>query len=336
MVRIIAALLVMIWPLMASAQQVWISGSYDNGDFFLGTARLPDGSVALSCGERSPLRPDWLGPQDAHATVTAPGTIVMRFSKQVLGPPRDELANETREIKIVANGVEYQLPAVRFDYFDDGWSVALPANDPFFAGVIAGYGFQVDSLLGHVNVPTVGLAGALPQVIAFCEAKFGDIGLHWSDNPSGVVVSPPPTGAAVQPTQPAPQNDAMVDVAYAHVAQVCGQTPASLGPDHLMIGNIDGDGRTDVVIWWGAIDCGPPRRRPACGAAQCRVDTFLTAAWRGMPQQFNAASVSVARGSDGLDLVQTTGRRAACQTPSAPAECRVFHGWQNSRFQRLN
>ena len=74
------------------------------------------------------MRPDWRGPQEMHATVTAPGAIQMRFSKQVLGPPRDELSAETRAVTILAGGGTYQLPPVSFNYFDDAWTVQLSAS----------------------------------------------------------------------------------------------------------------------------------------------------------------------------------------------------------------
>ncbi|MGZ2256878.1 hypothetical protein [Roseobacter sp. A03A-229] len=336
--RLIAALLLLIWPLTAAAQQVWTPGSYDNGDFFFGTATLPDFSVSLSCGERSPMRPDWRGPQELHATVTAPGAIQMRFSKQVLGPPRDELSAETRAVTIFAGGGTYQLPPVGFNYFDDAWTVQLSAFDPFFPALTQANGFQVDSLLGRVNIPTTGLQGAWLQLIAFCEGKFRDIGMGWGSSPPGAAgpAPQPPAGSPAQPSAPQPQSDAMVETAYTHVAQVCGRDPATLGPGHLLIGNIDGDGRNDVVIWWDAIDCGPPIRRPVCGAAQCLVETFLTAAWSGTPEQFYASSASVVRGSNGLDLLQTTGRLAVCNDPAAPPDCTFYHGWSGGRFQRLN
>ncbi len=336
--RLIAAILVALLPLPAAAQQVWTPRSYDNGDFFFGTAALPDLSVALSCGERSPMRPDWRGPQEMHATVTAPGTIQMRFSKRVLGPPRDELGNETREVEVLANGLTYRLPPVSFNYFDDAWTVSLSAADPFFAALADANGFQVESLLGRVNVSTTGLQSAWTQLIAFCEGKFQDIGLGWAPSPPGAAgqAPPPPAGSPAAPPAPRPANDAMVETAYTHVTQVCGRQPADLGPGHLLIGNIDGDGRNDVVIWWGAIDCGPPLPRPVCGAAQCLVETFLTAAWRGTPEQFYAASATIARGSNGLDLLQTTGRLAVCNDPAAPPDCIFYHGWVDGRFQRLN
>ena len=337
MERLIAALLLALWPLTATAQQVWIPGSYDNGDFFFGTATLPDLSIALSCGERSPMRPDWRGPQDMHAMVTPPGVVQMRFAKTLLGAPQNELGNETREVSIVIGELAYRLPPVTFDYFDDAWVVQLAATDPFFAAFLQAESVQAESLVGRFYVPTAGLQSSWMQLIAFCESKFRDIGMGWA--PAPAAVTPPPAPPAPQsplPQTPVPQNDAMVEVAYSHVRQVCGRDPVTLGPGHLMIANIDGDGRLDVVIWWGAIDCGSPMPQPVCGAAQCLVETFLTGAWRGTPEQVYAASAGIVRASNGLDLVQITGRLAVCQDPTAPPDCRFYWGWHQGRFQRLN
>lgn len=329
MARLIAALIFALLPFGATAQQVWTPGSYDNGDFFLGTATLPDFNIALSCGERSPMRPDWRGPQEMHATVTPPGVLQMRFTKRVLGPPRDELGNETREVTVWADGTSYQLSPVRFGYQDDAWVVQLYADDRLFGALSQANGFQVESLAGRLNFSTTGFESAYVQLVSFCEGKFGDIGMDWTTAPAATAPQPAPAA-------PVPQNDAMADVAYAHVAQVCGRDPVRLGPGHLLLGNIDGDGRNDVVIWWDAIDCGPPLARPVCGAGQCLVETFLTAAWRGTPEQVYATSAGIVRGQNGLDLLQTSGRPAVCQAPNAPADCLFYHGWRDGRFERLN
>jgi hypothetical protein len=326
MVRMIAILLFWLLPVAAVAQAPWRHGSYDNGDFFLGTATLSDLSVALSCGERSPLRPAWRGPQDMHALVTPAGQLQLRFVKALLGAPTDPLSDETRDVILTAAGAGYQLPPVGFDYHADAWVVRLGAEDPVFAAMAASERIDLQGAAGVFSFPGAGFAPAYAQLMAFCQAKFAAIGVGW-----------PIANAAGQPAPADPAADALWPHVSAHLVETCGGAVASLNEGYALRANLDGDGAADFVIAWDAITCAGSIPRPYCGASQCAVDVFVSSAFRPgtRPETIYAAAVSVGPGPGGRDVLRLAGRLANCRAPGAPPDC-IFHwAWRNGTLERI-
>jgi hypothetical protein len=71
------------------------------------------------------------------------------------------------------------------------------------------------------------------------------------------------------PATPPPQGDA-------HLTALC-QGAWYSDPDHVQVADLDGDGREDFVLNWSGVQCqGAMTGRAFCGAANCRIDVFMS------------------------------------------------------------
>ncbi len=297
--RLTLALAVMASPVLAVAQG-WEFNTFDDGSYFSAAIRTEPGpAFALLCGERSPrgLSPQQTG--NMEPDITRPDSVRLFFDDAAISG-FDGATLERQDVLLVVGSTGYRLPTIIWDELFSAWQTDLQANDPVF-NVIAGQPeFELRSADRSVVVPANGFGAAFAQLTAHCQAMFTAIGKPWATVP------------AAQPS--APVRAGMREVAEASIRTGCGG-PAQLDANAILTGNIDGDGREDVVVDWSAITCSGGYPRPFCGAAMCSATVFVSQGFDASegPADLLAAGVRLIDLNNGNNGVVTGGSLSMCQ-----------------------
>lgn len=284
----------LLLPGLATAQN-WQLRTHDDGSYFMAVIYQSPG-FALSCGERSPRGLSAMDTGNMEPTLTRPSLLRMSLSDEELGFPQGIVAPRD-DVMIVAGTLGYTLPGVRFDELFNEWWVDLPADDPVFAAIAsAEQGVDIRSSSGTTPVDATGFAQGHAALSAHCRRMFAAIGKPW-----------PGTSAPQLP----PNSGTMRAAAEADILRGC-NGPSTKGHGYLLAGEIDGDGREDVVLDWQSVECGSGMPRPFCGASTCTADVYLSAshAARGGPETLLAQGVSLvplSNGNMGVRVGQSLG-----------------------------
>lgn len=313
----LAAVLILL-PLAALAQD-WSLRKFDDGSFFSASIAPIDGpEFTLLCGERSPQGLSAAQTGNVESDITPPDAFRLFLSERDIGPPGASAASR-RDVLIVAGSTGYRLSGVTWNELYGSWQVDLPANDPAFAAIAGQSRFELRFNGGAHPVSAIGFDAALSRLTGYCRSMFAAIGKPW---------------ATAAPAAAAPLS--MRQAAEGDILKGCGG-PATKAPGAILTGEIDGDGREDVVLDWRAVTCtlGPPR--PFCGASMCSADVYLSALYprKVKPEPLLALGVRLQPLTNGNDAVAVGGSLSSCQRAFGKPACEFLWYWTGADLARL-
>ncbi len=312
------ALSLVLGPGRAAAQG-WQLRTFDDGSFFLAAISTgPTSALTLLCGEKSPkgLSPYQTG--NTEPDITAPGVLRAGFDHRVIGAPVGGYEPSRGDVILVAGGQGFRLPNVTWNELTYQWEANLSATDPLFAAMRAGGSFELHSRAGRHAVPGAGFGEVFGQLTSYCQNVFASIGKPW---PGAAA----PQGANVA-TARGSAPGVMSQVAENAIVRGC-NGPAARAAGYLLAGNIDGDGREDMVLDWSRISCLSGHPRPFCGASLCSAQVFLTARPGARPFDLLAQDVRLQPLSNGAMAVAIGGSLSMCQNRGGGGCERLF--WWN-------
>lgn len=300
MARLIAALVLAAGPAVA---QDWQFGSFDNGAWFEAHAFVSDASLSVMCGGVSPGGLPL--PQSDEPMITDVGTVMLTLSEAVTGlpgamdpPPRDDVA-------LVADGLGYALPGLEYDLMNaSGWMRPLSLSEPLIGKIMSAQRLAVLRPDGaQIELPRANAGTVMAQMIEFCQER-------WA------------TPAAAP---------SMAAAAEAAILAGC-NGPATRMEGYLLEGEIDGDGRPDVVLDWSEVSCSGDMPRPFCGASLCSADVYLSGSFdRTGPAQLLAQGVALVDLSNGNKAVEVGASLSGC----VGDVCTFYWYWTGQSFEEL-
>jgi hypothetical protein len=301
--------------IVAQAPQ-WQFHSADDGSYFAGRiAPVEDTGLMFVCGERSPrgLTADQTG--NMEPDITPRDTLRLYLPEALIGR-YDGRVDKRQDVMIVAGSTGYRLQMVRYNELFATWEVDLQAENAVFPAIASQAVLELRSTSGKQLIPASGFGAAHAALIAYCQSMFTAIGRPWT---------------TVAPASP-PRVD-MRQVAEAEIRARCGG-PAETDGTTFHIGNIDGDGADDVVVFWNGITCSGGSPRPFCGASACSVQIFLSARHgKGRnPDDLLARSVRLQPLTNGTMGVVTVGETANCR--GRPG-CGFIWYWNGAEMAQL-
>ncbi|MEL6886852.1 MAG: hypothetical protein AAFP87_20260, partial [Pseudomonadota bacterium] len=191
----------------------------------------------------------------------------------------------------------------------------------------------------HAEVDADGPAPLFMNTRAdFCGASAGAFGcsawLGWAGTGFGVVQAIPlngdpgavaraqvaasnapnqtlPSGYAPAPRLPVP--DAPPPAADAHIRGLCQGAFDLVDMSAVQASDIDGDARADFLLNWTGVRCnGGMKGRAFCGAANCRIDVFLSSRGYANPEELLAITADFVQNAQGRVGVLLAGTASVC------------------------
>ncbi|WP_102107929.1 hypothetical protein [Oceaniglobus roseus] len=303
------------------AAQGWQAELSDDGGYAIGTALYSGLPLVFDCAARSvqnPLPADRMWPDYTHAppwqVLIGAGDALVRAS-----------GAERADILLLVDQTGYRLPPLRWNGMDEAWQVALSMGDPMLAALRSASRLvmQVGTEAAW-EIPVAGLGAALDAAQAYCGAAWVAAG----EAPPPGIAAPP----AAPPALPSPQGGAFAlpSQIQAHADAKC-EGRATISPDALQAGDLDGDGAPDVVMDWGGVQCAGRTSRLFCGAANCSLDVFASSRGYGDPiHMLGTALTFVALPSGGLGL-KLDGTYSIC----GETDCDAPFVWSGNRLVQL-
>jgi hypothetical protein len=300
---IIAAML-LAGPAMG---QTWQATTGDSTALLYASAFAPGGTTSFDCTTPSPQGVPLIQTGDHETTRTdRPYDMMVRFNVDLIDP--FVTPNQLQAVRIILDGVAYQLPMVEYQDFYGAWYTWLPMTDGLFLGLTLAREMVVDTGTGAAwSYPTDGLRDAFLTAASHCIRGWEQQGQQtpgalafWRNGPSasapatapapapatgsGLVTGTPlvigsdglgPDGLPVVAFQP-PMLDhrpgeAMGTRAIRAALAACGG-PASFDDYALVEADFDGDGQHDILLTWNFVNCAPTGEsfRPPAGI--CNAD----------------------------------------------------------------
>lgn len=326
MIRLYLFLLALICAPAAFAQ-TWEAALNDDGGYAYGYARAEGLPMAFACNARSVQNRPLIEVGAHEEQPTPPYQMRIEFWGKAIP---DTGVDRRADVVIWADDTAYQLPPVVRDEFYGYWSVTLSMGDgifPEFAGAS-----RLVLAVGQDAVwalPMAGLSAAVEQAQQHCAATLVATG-----NPAPAwfgAVAGAPQAAAPTPT-PAPGAFTIPQQVIGYANRLC-EGAATIAPDALQAGDIDGDGAPDVVLDWNHIRCAPPMMaRAFCGAANCSVDVFMSSKGYVDPEQMLGAVPSLTPQPGGRMGLMISGSFSMCgQNNENCARPWIWNGVQLNR-----
>lgn len=293
----------------------WEGRTIDDGALFYGLAVEQGSGLTILCIGPSAggVAPLLVG---AHETAqTAPYALRIEFPQGVI--PETAGFPSRGDVVIWADDTGYRLPATQHNEMGGYWGAEVAMTDPLVAAMRGAGRLRAGPEAGPVSEFAVaGLDAALGAAMEYCTGEFARVGYP----------VPPGLGGS------APAATGMRAAAEVSLRQGCsGGYRVSEGA--FQAANIDGDGAEDIVLDWGSVECDGAMRRPFCGASQCLVEVFMTAAaaqGRG-PEQILAQGAGLVPLSNGSIGVRTGLTLESCKG----AVCAAIWYWTGAGFERL-
>ena len=270
-VPFLAALILGAAPALAQSWQVHTS---DNGGYAAGSAHLPGYAMAFNCFARSVQNLPLIDTGWHETDIAPPYVTKITFSTDLM--PHTPTGSRAGVI-LFLDGTGYQLPRVDWNEMEGTWAVNLPMADQMFQQlqVAQTIVLQVDASTAW-TLPVAGLNAALGQAGTFCANTLAARGIP---APGGLALAPRAAEQAVTAPAPAPAAPAGAFVLPATVQLYADSNCsgyATIGAEALKAGDLDNDGKPDVLLDWGFVRCNGESMRGFCGAANCQFDIFFS------------------------------------------------------------
>ncbi len=314
-----------------AAAQSWQSQINDSGALMSGYAFIPGNTLAFSCTAPSPSGRPMIetGDHEAQRTDT-PFTMTVMVGPGLLDPSADD--SDIRQLLMTLAGTTYGLPPMPWDEFYGNWFTTLSMSDPLFSAARASDGLVLDPGRGTAyTFPVDGLAEALVTAMGYCITGWQLVGFTVPQDLVPVLLAAESMGAPHSPASSdyAPVRSSQLPDGYqlaplmplppthppqrdAHLTALC-QGAWSSDPNYEQVSDLDGDGREDYVLDWSGVECqGAISGRVFCGAANCRIDVFLSSRDYANPVEFLGM---------GMDVVQDTQGRVGLLLTGTPFVC---------------
>lgn len=287
----------------------WQVNNSDDGSFYYGSAMLSStagaGLFEVFCGGRSPQGLDPMVTGNVEPSLTKPGEMGLYLSTDLIGAQSFGGGART-DVMIVVGALGYRLPAVTGNELIGTWEQHVQLTDPLVAALQSGTPMDIRTGAGgRVVLDTIGAAKSISQALEFCAIK--------------------------AKTAPRVDLNAAVD---AYIFEGCGGA-ASATSNYLLRGDLDRDGREDIVLDWSAVTCPGAMPRPFCGAANCSVDVFLSSifARKGLPEMYLGLGPELVMRAEGLELI-IGGTYSLCGAVQDRLPCQRY-GWNGAALVSL-
>lgn len=312
----------------AAIAQTWEAALNDDGGYAYGYARAEGLPMAFACTVRSIQNRPLIEVNAHEEQPTAPYTMRIEF----FGKTIPETGVQTRaDMVLWADDTGYQLPPVVRDEFFGYWYVELSMGDPIFPE-FAGAARLVLAVGQDAvwEIPTAGLSQAVEQAQQHCAATLVATG-----NPAPAWFGPVTAARqAAAPATPTPGAFTVPGQVIGHANRLC-EGAATMEPDALLAGDIDGDTIPDVVLDWNHIRCAPPMMaRAFCGAANCSVDVFMSSKGYVDPEQMLGAAPALVSQPDGRMGLMISGSLSMCGQNGE--NCARPWVWTGTQLDRAN
>lgn len=312
----------------AQAQTDWTSWSSDSGTYIFSFAIAPGESMRIGCTAPSPQgRPAIeTGSHESHHT--GPFGVVLAFQDQLFdwAPPY-----QINGATMFVGDTGYRLPPFSLDELR-GTAVYLSMADPLVEALYTADRLVLDTGQGKAfEYPVAGLSGALETAMRTCVDRWTVMG---QPLPAALARYSFPSGATGENTHndtaAAPDPRA---IAQGYINMRCnGQGTAQA--EGVSFGDIDGDGRDDVLVDWGAVDCAQGGMPLYCGASLCAGDVLLSGldyvAREG--ESLLGMSHALVPLSNGNMGISSSGNLSMCGANTA---CSFIFFWDGARLSEL-
>jgi hypothetical protein len=312
----------------AQAQVEWRAWSTDSGTYIFSFAIAPGDSLRIGCTAPSPQGRPAIETESHESHHTGPFGVLVGFQDQLFdwAPPY-----QINGATMIVGQTGYRLPPFMLDELS-GTVVRLGMADPMIEALFTADRLVLDTGQGKAfEYPTAGLSQALDTTMRICVDRWVALGqplpaaLGRYSFPGGTTGELTHNDTAAAPNARA--------IAQGHIDFQC-KGPATARENGLSFGDIDGDGRGDGLVDWGAVDCPGGGLRPFCGASLCAGDVLLSRnnyvaqegdALLGMSHEL----IPLSNGNMG---VSSSGNISMCGGNTA---CAFIFYWDGSRLTEL-
>lgn len=320
-------LFALIWILCPAplAAQSWTADLSDDGGYAGAFVSYPGVGFGFNCAARSIQNKPLMDTMWFESSVAPPYQYQLTMTDQLI--PTDPW--ERSDIILFVNETGYRLPKVQWNEMDGGWQVDLTMTDTAIRALqnASRVVLQVGTQAAW-EVPVVGLGAALEKARQFCAATWVATGYP---APAGFGAL---TGAAPSaPAAPVPSPQGVFQLPaqiQAHADKQC-QGLATISPNALQAGDLDGDGHPDVVVNWRDVACAGQSFNTFCGAANCSIEVFMSSRGYGNPIQMLGTSVGIGPHRTGRLALGISGTYGLCGENG----CDTPWLWTGSDFEQI-
>jgi hypothetical protein len=303
-----AAALIVTGATAASAQS-WQSRINDSGALMSAAAFAPDNTLAFTCTAPSPSGRPLIetGDHEAQRTDT-PFTMIVTVGDGLLDPYTDD--SDLARPLVTLDATTFGLPPMPWDEFFWNWNTTLSMSDQIFTTARSAGSLVLDPGRGTAfQFSADGLTASLVRAMSYCITGWQLAGRAVPPDLMPILQAAASLGAGPAPIAPpttappppvtsawpgyAPIRSSRLPAGYsfapllplpatappqgdAHLTALC-QGAWYSDPDHVQVADLDGDGREDFVLNWSGVQCqGAMTGRAFCGAANCRIDVFMS------------------------------------------------------------
>ncbi|MCU4654668.1 hypothetical protein N8I71_17645 [Roseibacterium sp. SDUM158016] len=352
MKSILSAAVLACSPATGAVAQTWQAELGDSGALISARAFAPQGSLAFLCtapsrGGRALIE---TGEHEALRT-GIPYTAIVAVGDALLDPYADN--SDLLAARATIDATTFGLPPLGWDELDWSWHVTLPMEDALFAATLAAGRFVFDPGRGTAyEYPVDGLSIALSAAFGHCIAGWQVAGypVPAALSPLAPMVAPPGHSATVVPQGSpghAPIRGQRLPEGYvlapllplpavppaqgdAHLSSLC-QGAWYSDPNHVQSADLDGDGLQDYVLNWSGVEChGAMTGRAFCGAANCRIDVFVSSRGYAAPQEFLGIGLDIVQDRQGRTGLLLSGTQFIC----SDGACDSPFFWNGAQFSQ--
>ncbi|MGV6847305.1 MAG: hypothetical protein ACWA5A_02880 [Marinibacterium sp.] len=335
--RICAAMLLAVLAAgNVAADGAWTASTDDLGARIYGSAYEPGRSLTFNCTAPSPQGRDPIETGEHEENSTGPNEMFVGFRNDLFTWP-DNLQIDGAVMYLGNTG--YRLPPIHHDELS-GTAVLLPMTDQMVLALFDAPSLILDTGQGVAyQYPIEGLGAAVQTALAYCAARWAQLGHAVPPQLARLGASMPaiaapvarrsatlPAGYRLAPLLPLPATPPAAGVQ--HLTTQC-QGRADTDPAYIQSADIDGDGLQDYVLNWSGVTChGGVQGRTQCGAANCRIDVFLSRRNYANPEELFGIAADVVLDTQGRIGVLLSGTNFVC----ADGFCDSPFYWNGTRL----
>lgn len=309
----------LLTPFAAIAQEWRATLSSDNA-YVGGWVGIPSYALGFSCAARAPAQGSVINSTWFETSIAPPWHYLIGISENLI--PYEQ--GTRNDLILFVDQTGYRLPPTAHNEMEGGWQFELPMTDGLFAQLpkASRLVLQVGTQAAW-ELPVANLGPALDTLRNTCAQTWIATGFAAPAGLDPITGPVAPAPAANTPFHLPPQVQAFAD------ARCNG--PARIGPQALQAGDLDFDGRPDVLMDWNDVLCPGETRSGYCGAANCSIDFFMST--RGYAHTYDVLAVGaqILPHLSGALGVRMGGTARVC----AEIDCSAVNLWNGQNFRSL-